>query len=73
MSLTRIDVDEDALDRVMALSNVRTKSEAVNLALRFYVGQRERAALIGRHFERARLRSAVEDAAATHRTEKLSA
>lgn len=70
MAVTQIDIDEDALDRVMALSNVKTKKEAVNLALRYYAEKQERAARIGRHFERARHWGAVEDAERLHRAEK---
>ena len=54
----------------MALSNVKTKKEAVNLALRYYAEKQERAARIGRHFERARHWGAVEDAERLHRAEK---
>ncbi|WP_208614767.1 type II toxin-antitoxin system VapB family antitoxin [Streptomyces regalis] len=54
MSVTQIDIDDDALERAMALAKVRTKKEAVNLALHFYAEQQERAARISRHFERAR-------------------
>ncbi|MFK3730557.1 type II toxin-antitoxin system VapB family antitoxin [Streptomyces sp. NPDC088090] len=70
MAVTRIDIDEDALERAMALSKARTKKEAVNLALRFYADRQERAARIGRHFERARHWGAVEDAERRHRAEK---
>jgi Arc/MetJ family transcription regulator len=70
MAVTQIDIDEDALDRAMALSNARTKKEAVNLALRYYAERQERAARIGRHFERARHWGAVEDAERLHRAEK---
>ena len=42
MAVTQIDIDEDALDRAMALSNVKTKKEAVNLALRYYAEKQER-------------------------------
>jgi Arc/MetJ family transcription regulator len=52
MSVTQIDIDEDALERVTSLAGVHTKKEAVNLALRFYAEQQERAG-ISRHFERA--------------------
>ncbi|NKY12835.1 type II toxin-antitoxin system VapB family antitoxin [Streptomyces somaliensis DSM 40738] len=68
--MTQIDIDDEALERTMALSKVRTKKEAVNLALRFYAEQQERAALIGRHFERAREWGAVEDAERLHEAEK---
>lgn len=70
MSVTRIDLDDDALARVMALSEVRTKQEAVNLALRFYAEQQERATRISRHFERAHEWGAVGDAERLHRAEK---
>ncbi|MFC5661907.1 type II toxin-antitoxin system VapB family antitoxin [Kitasatospora misakiensis] len=70
MSVTQIDIDEEALERAMALAGVRTKKEAVNLALRYYAERQERAARIGRHFERARRWGAVEDAERLHRAEK---
>lgn len=70
MAVTQIDIDQDALDRVMALSNAKTKKEAVNLALRYYAEKQERAARIGLHFERARQWGAVEDAEQLHRAEK---
>ena len=70
MSVTQIDIDDDALDHVMALSQARTKKEAVNLALRFYAEKQERAARIARHFERARHWGALEDAERLHRDEK---
>jgi Arc/MetJ family transcription regulator len=70
MSVTQIDIDDDALERVMAASKARTKKEAVNLALEFYASQQERAALIMRDFERAREWGAVEDAERRHRAEK---
>nr|WP_267940791.1 type II toxin-antitoxin system VapB family antitoxin [Streptomyces sp. ST2-7A] len=70
MSLTRIDIDDEVLARVMAFLKVRTKKEAVNLALRFYSEQQERAARISRHFERAEHWGAVEDAERLHRAEK---
>jgi Arc/MetJ family transcription regulator len=72
MAVTQIDIDDDALERAMALSRARSKKEAVNLALRFYAEQLERAARISRHFERAREWGAVEDAEHLHRAEKQS-
>ncbi|MEU3344310.1 type II toxin-antitoxin system VapB family antitoxin [Streptomyces sp. NPDC006700] len=72
MSVTQIDIDDDALARAMALSNVRTAKEAVNLALRFYAEQQDRAARISRHFERACEWGVVEDAERLHRAEKRS-
>jgi Arc/MetJ family transcription regulator len=70
MAVTQIDIDEGALDQVLALSRVRTKKDAVNLALRYYAERQERAARIGRHFERAQGWGAVEDAERLHRAEK---
>lgn len=70
MAVTQIDIDQDALERVMALSTVKTKKEAVNLALQYYAERQERAARIGRHFERARRWGAIEDAERLHRAEK---
>ncbi|MGH3282906.1 MAG: type II toxin-antitoxin system VapB family antitoxin [Trebonia sp.] len=70
MAVTQIDIDEGALERAMALSKSRTKKEAVNLALRYYAEKQERAARIGRHFERARHWGAVQDAERLHRAEK---
>ncbi|MFE9365099.1 type II toxin-antitoxin system VapB family antitoxin [Streptomyces sp. NPDC006978] len=70
MSVTQIDVDDDALERTMALSKARTKKEAANLALRYYADQQDRAARISRPFERARSWGAVEDAERRHRAEK---
>jgi Arc/MetJ family transcription regulator len=66
MSVTQIDIDDDALERVMSLSGAKTKKEAVNLALQFYAEKQERAARIARHFERARHWGAVEDAERLH-------
>ena len=68
--LTRIDIDEDALERLMTLAGVRTEDEAVNLALSFYVEQQERAARISRNHERADEWGAVGDAERLHQAEK---
>jgi Arc/MetJ family transcription regulator len=70
MAVTQIDIDEDALESVMALSKVKTKKEAVNLALQYYADKQGRAARIARHFERARHWGAVEDAERLQRAEK---
>ena len=70
MTVTQIDIDQDALDRVMALSEARTKKDAVNLALRYYAERQERAARISRHLERARHWGAVEDAERLQQSEK---
>ena len=70
MAVTQVDIDQDALERAMALSKAKTKKEAVNLALRYYAEKQERAARISRHFERARHWGAVEDAQQLHEAEK---
>jgi Arc/MetJ family transcription regulator len=70
MSVTQIDIDENALERAMTLSGAKTKKEAVNLALQFYAERQERAARIARHFERAGHWGALEDAERLHRAEK---
>jgi Arc/MetJ family transcription regulator len=70
VSVTQIDIDDDALDRAMAMSGAKTKKEAVNLALQFYAEKQERAARIARHFERARDWGALEDAERLHQAEK---
>lgn len=72
VSVTQIDIDDDALNRVMALQGARTKKEAVNLALNFYADRQDRALRISRHFERARHWGAVEDAERRHTEEKDS-
>src|SRR5262249_3401292 len=72
MTVTQIDLDDDALQQTMALSGVRTKKEAVNLALRYYVEQQKRAAKAAYHFEKARHWGAVEDAEKLHRAEKAA-
>jgi Arc/MetJ family transcription regulator len=43
---TTLEIDPDLLDRAVALSRARTKTEAINLALREYVGQRQRQQLL---------------------------
>jgi Arc/MetJ family transcription regulator len=70
MTVTQINIDDETLERAVALSNAKTKREAVNLALRYYVDRQERAARIGRHFDRARHWGAVEDAERRHQREK---
>jgi Arc/MetJ family transcription regulator len=71
VAVTQIDIDQDALDRVMALSEAKTKKEAVNLALQYYADKQERAARIARHFDRARHWGALQDAERRHRAEKV--
>lgn len=42
MAVTQIDLDDEALAEVMRISGVKTKKEAVNLALREYVAAERR-------------------------------
>ncbi len=48
MSVTQIDLDDEALDEVMRIAGVRTKKEAVNLALRDYVERFRRIEALAR-------------------------
>lgn len=48
MSVTQIDLDDDALDEVMRIAGVRTKKEAVNLAMRDYVERFRRIEALAR-------------------------
>lgn len=72
MTVTQIDLDDDALQQTMTLSGTRTKKEAVNLALRYYAEQQQRAAQLARHLERARSWDAVRHADELHRAEKTA-
>lgn len=46
MTLTQIDLDEDALSEAMRLSGAKTKKETVNLALREYAARHRRVAAL---------------------------
>ncbi len=46
MTLTQIDIDQDALDEAMRLSGARTKKETVNLALREFAARHRRVAAL---------------------------
>ncbi|ATL65957.1 type II toxin-antitoxin system VapB family antitoxin [Nocardia terpenica] len=72
MTVTQIDLDDEALRQTMVLSGVRTKKDAVNLALRYYADQQERAAQVARHFDRAQKWGAVDHADKLHRAEKAA-
>lgn len=49
MSLTTLDLDDDALSAVMKLADVKTKKDAVNTALREYAGRHARIAALERY------------------------
>ena len=54
MSVTQIDLDDEALEGVMRVAGVRTKKEAVNLALRAYLEQRRRVEAFTRTRDQAK-------------------
>lgn len=54
MAITQIDLDDDALAQVMQIAGVRTKKEAVNLALRDYVDRFHRIEALARSREHAK-------------------
>lgn len=49
MSVTQIDLDDDALAEAMRLSGARTKKDTVNLALRDYAARHRRVAALAHH------------------------
>jgi Arc/MetJ family transcription regulator len=49
MSVTQIDLDDDALVEAMRLSGAKTKKETVNLALREYAARHRRIAALEQH------------------------
>ena len=54
MSVTQIDLDDEALAKVMRIAGVHTKKEAVNLALRDYVDRFRRNEALARSREQAK-------------------
>ncbi len=54
MSVTQIDLDDEALAAVMRIAGVHTKKEAVNLAMRDYVDRFRRAEALARSREQAK-------------------
>lgn len=52
MSITQIDLDDDALTKAMRLMETTTKKDTVNTALREYVDRMERLKAAERLFER---------------------
>jgi Arc/MetJ family transcription regulator len=46
MTVTQIDLDDDALDEAMRLSGARSKKDTVNLALREYAARHRRIAAL---------------------------
>jgi len=54
MSVTQIDLDDEALTEVMRIAGVHTKKEAVNLAMREYVERFRRIETLARSREHAK-------------------
>ena len=53
MTVTTLDLDDDALDKAIRVAGGGTKKDVVNAALREYAERHERAALVARHFQAA--------------------
>ena len=53
MTVTQIDLDDDALAEAMRLSGARTKKETVNLALREYAARHRRIAALEHYADAA--------------------
>ena len=49
MTVTQIDLDDDALSEAMRLSGAKSKKETVNLALREYAARHRRIVALERH------------------------
>jgi Arc/MetJ family transcription regulator len=54
MTVTQIDLDDDALAEVMRLSGAKSKKETVNLALREYAARHRRIAALDHYAAVAR-------------------
>lgn len=54
MSVTQIDLDDEALTEVMRIAGVHTKKDAVNLAMRDYVERFRRIEALARSRDQAK-------------------
>jgi Arc/MetJ family transcription regulator len=54
MTVTSLDIDDSALEKVLRLTGLRTKKDAVNLALREYAERHEKIAAYERFSELAK-------------------
>jgi Arc/MetJ family transcription regulator len=54
VSVTQIDLDDEALTEIMRIAGVHTKKEAVNLAMRDYVERFRRIEALARSREQAK-------------------
>ncbi|HEX9336919.1 MAG TPA: type II toxin-antitoxin system VapB family antitoxin [Pseudonocardiaceae bacterium] len=71
MSITQIDLDDDALNEAMRLMGTTTKKETVNAALREYVQQQRRVEAAERLFQMGQ-RGDFDQAAAAHAAAKAA-
>ncbi|HEY0805034.1 MAG TPA: type II toxin-antitoxin system VapB family antitoxin [Pseudonocardiaceae bacterium] len=71
MSITQIDLDDEALNEAMRLMGTKTKKETVNAALREYVQQQKRVEAAERLFQMGQ-RGDFDQAAAAHAAAKAA-
>lgn len=71
MSVTQIDIDDNALKEAMRMMGTTTKKETVNLALREYVARIQRLEALERLAARAQ-RGEFDEAAAAHQAAKTA-
>ncbi len=69
MSITQIDLNDEALEKAMGLMGTKTKKETVNAALLEYVERMERLKAAERLFERGQ-RGEFDAAAKAHQASK---
>lgn len=71
MTITQIDLDDDALGEAMRLMGTTTKKDTVNQALRDYINRVQRVEAAQRLFERGR-RGEFDEAEAAHTAAKAA-
>lgn len=71
MSITQIDIDDDALNEAMQLMGTSTKKDTVNIALREYTARIKRLQAADKLAKRAE-RGEFDKAAAAHEAEKTA-
>ncbi|MBB5776454.1 type II toxin-antitoxin system VapB family antitoxin [Nonomuraea angiospora] len=71
MSVTQIDIDDNALKEAMRMMGTTTKKDTVNLALREYVARVKRIEALERLAARAQ-RGEFDEAAAAHQAAKAA-
>lgn len=71
MSVTQIDIDDDALNEAMRLMGTSTKKDTVNTALREYAARVKRLQAADKLAKRAE-RGEFDQVAAAHQAEKVA-